>query len=61
MADIHLTNAECREAGGDKKAAASELAIARRSITDLTHELSSDPAVAELTRRADALLKTLGN
>lgn len=55
VADIHLTNAECRMAGGDRKAANAELAIARQLSGTFAQEAAEDPGTAEIIRRANAL------
>mgnify|MGYP000670928339 CR=1 FL=1 len=55
VADIHMTNAECRAAGGDPKAARSELTLVRQLSDGLVKEAPVDPVLAEIIRRADAL------
>ena len=60
VADIHLTMAECRFAGGSMDLSSAAMAKAQPVIERLTAEAPDDPAVAEITRRAAMLRTSLG-
>ena len=60
-AEVHLTMAECRAAGGSTDLSRAAMAKARPVIDQLASERTDDPAIAEITRRAAVLRATLGD